>query len=87
MVGNDAGWTQIARDQVVHLEDDVATVLAPTDYQAVAAGFGARGFKLERAEDIPAVLAAARETAAAGQPVLINVLIGKTDFRQGSISM
>ncbi len=87
VVGNDAGWTQIARDQVVHLEDDVATVLAPTDYQAVAAGFGARGFKLERPEDIPAVLTAARETAAAGQPVLINVLIGKTDFRQGSISM
>jgi thiamine pyrophosphate-dependent acetolactate synthase large subunit-like protein len=53
----------------------------------VAEGFGARGFKLERPEDIPAVLTAARETAAAGKPVLINVIIGKTDFRKGSISM
>jgi acetolactate synthase-1/2/3 large subunit len=87
VVGNDAGWTQIARDQIVYLEDDVATVLAPTDYHTVAEGFGARGFKLERPEDIPAVLTAARETAAAGKPVLINVIIGKTDFRKGSISM
>jgi acetolactate synthase-1/2/3 large subunit len=31
VVGNDAGWTQIARDQVVLLEDDVGTVLARTD--------------------------------------------------------
>ncbi|MDJ0810172.1 MAG: thiamine pyrophosphate-binding protein [Desulfobacterales bacterium] len=87
VVGNDAGWTQIARDQVTYLEDDVATVLAPTDYHKVVEGFGARGFKLERLEEIPAVLEAAREAAAAGQPVLINVLIGKTDFRKGSISM
>jgi acetolactate synthase-1/2/3 large subunit len=87
VVGNDAGWTQIARDQVAYLEDDVATVLAPTDYHTVVEGFGARGFKLTKPEDTPAVLTAARETAAAGQPVLINVRIGKTDFRQGAISM
>ncbi len=87
VVGNDAGWNQIARDQVVYFEDDVATVLAPTDYHKVAEGFGARGFKLDRPEDILDVLAAARETAAAGRPVLINVIIGKTDFRKGSISI
>ena len=28
VVGNDAGWTQIAREQVKMLHDDVATVLA-----------------------------------------------------------
>ncbi len=87
VVGNDAGWTQIARDQVAYLEDDVATVLAPTDYHKVVEGFGARGFRLDRPEDIADVLAAARDTAAAGRPVLINVIIGKTDFRKGSISM
>ncbi|MBL0712085.1 MAG: hypothetical protein JJV98_00150 [Desulfosarcina sp.] len=87
VVGNDAGWSQIARDQVAYLEDDVATVLAPTDYHAVAEGFGAKGFKPARPGDIPEVLAAARQTAAAGRPVLINVIIGKTDFRKGSISM
>ncbi len=87
VVGNDAGWTQIARDQVAYLEDDVATVLAPTDYHKVVEGFGARGFRLDRPEDIADVLAAARDTAAAGRPVLINVIIGKTDFRKGSLSM
>jgi hypothetical protein len=29
----------------------------------------------------------AREAAGQGRPVLINALIGKTDFRKGSISM
>ena len=38
-------------------------------------------------ESVRAVLAAARETAAAGRPVLINLIIGKTDFRKGAISM
>ena len=32
-------------------------------------------------------LAEARRTAANGQPVLINVHIGRTRFRDGSISM
>ena len=41
VVGNDAGWTQIAREQVKMLHDDVATVLARSDYHVVA-GFGAR---------------------------------------------
>ena len=40
VVGNDAGWTQIAREQVEILQDDVACTLLPTDYHAVAAGFG-----------------------------------------------
>ena len=87
VVGNDAGWTQIARDQVTYLQDDVATVLAPTDYHTVAEGFGARGLLLNRAADIPRTLQTARETAARGQAVLINLLIGRTRFREGSISM
>jgi thiamine pyrophosphate-dependent acetolactate synthase large subunit-like protein len=43
VVGNDAGWTQIAREQVKMLKDDVATVLARSDYHRVAEGFGAEG--------------------------------------------
>jgi thiamine pyrophosphate-dependent acetolactate synthase large subunit-like protein len=43
VVGNDGGWTQIAREQVKMLGDDVATVLARTAYHEVAAGFGAAG--------------------------------------------
>lgn len=87
VVGNDAGWTQILRDQAVILEDDVACRLAPTDYHVIAEGCGARGLIVRTAEEVPEALAQARAWAADGHPVLINVLIGSTDFRKGSISM
>ena len=87
VVGNDAGWTQIAREQVKMLHDDVGTVLARTDYHAVAAGFGAEGILVKNNAEVPAALARARATAKAGKPVLINVWLDKTDFRDGSISM
>jgi acetolactate synthase-1/2/3 large subunit len=87
VVGNDAAWTQIAREQVETLKDDVGTVLAPTDYHRVAEGFGAKGFAVGAAEEAPAVLAAAKAAARAGHPVFVNAIIGKTDFRKGSISM
>jgi acetolactate synthase-1/2/3 large subunit len=87
VVGNDAGWTQIAREQVKMLHDDVGTVLARTDYHQVAAGFGAEGILVKQAAEVPAALARARAAAAGGKPVLINVWLDKTDFREGSISM
>jgi acetolactate synthase-1/2/3 large subunit len=87
VVGNDAGWSQIARDQVAYLKDNTATVLNSSDYHRVVEGFGARGLLIEREEQVEAVLKAARELRAAGVPVLINARIGRTDFRKGSISM
>ena len=87
VVGNDASWAQIARDQIDLLKDDVGTVLRHTDYDVVAEGYGGKGFRLASPDQVPEVLAAARREAAAGQPVLINALIGKTDFRKGSISV
>ena len=87
VVGNDAAWTQIAREQVKMLHDDVGTVLARTAYHEVAAGFGAEGILVKKMAEVPAALARARELARAGQPVLINVWLDKTDFREGSISM
>jgi acetolactate synthase-1/2/3 large subunit len=87
VVGNDGSWAQIARDQVEILHDDVATVLRKTDYHKVAEGFGAKGLLLDRSENILSVLQQARETARSGIPVLINVLLEKSDFRKGSISM
>jgi len=86
VVGNDAGWTQIAREQVKMLHDDVGTVLARSAYHEVAAGFGAEGILVTRTAEVPAALARAR-AAAAGKPVLVNVWLDKTDFREGSISM
>jgi len=87
VVGNDAGWTQIARDQIPLFNDDVATQLRYTDYHIVAEGFGGEGFLLDKPEDIDVVFEKAKETARSGTPVLINALMGKTDFRKGSISM
>ncbi|MEO7418897.1 MAG: thiamine pyrophosphate-dependent enzyme, partial [Thermoanaerobaculia bacterium] len=87
VVGNDAGWTQIAREQIEILKDDVGTVLARTDYHKVAEGYGGRGLLLERGEDVPAVLQEALRIARGGSPVLINAHLDKTEFRKGSISM
>ena len=87
MVGNDAGWTQIAREQVEILHDDVATVLAHTDYHRVAEGFGGTGILLNDPAMIPEALDYARQVASGGHPVLVNAILGKTDFRKGSISM
>lgn len=87
VIGNDAGWTQIARDQVTILGDDVGTVLAPTDYHTVAEGLGGTGFLLDDPADVDGVLAEAKAVAASGRPVLINARIGRTEFRRGSMSM
>jgi acetolactate synthase-like protein len=87
LVGNDAGWTQIAREQVEALKDDVGTVLAATDYERAAEGLGARGLRLDDASRISPVLEEARALARSGLPVYVNARIGRTDFRKGSVSM
>jgi acetolactate synthase-1/2/3 large subunit len=87
LVGNDRGWTQIAREQVETLKDDVGTVLAPTDYERAAEGLGARGLVLDDAARADDVLLEAVALARSGRPVYVNARIGSTDFRKGSISM
>ncbi len=87
VVGNDAGWTQIAREQVKILEDDVGTVLGRSNYHDVAAALGGRGIVLQRPDQVDAGLQAAREAARRGKPVLVNAWLDKTDFREGSLSM
>ncbi len=87
VVGNDACWSQIAREQVKMLRDEVGTVLRHTDYHQVAEGFGGKGLLLNDAQQIATGLAQARKLAAEGHPVLINAHLDKTDFRKGSLSM
>jgi acetolactate synthase-1/2/3 large subunit len=87
VVGNDAGWTQIAREQVKMLHDDVATVLARSAYHEVVAGFGAEGLLVRYPDEVRPALARARELASQGRAVLINVWLDKTEFREGSLSM
>jgi len=87
VVGNDACWSQIAREQVDVLKDDVGCPLRPSDYHLAAAGLGAKGLVIRSPAEIAAVLDSARQQARAGHPVLVNALLRRTDFRKGSVSM
>ncbi len=87
VVGNDASWAQIERDQVEILEDDVATKLTDTNYDVVAQGYGGDGIRIEKPEEVTEALQQAKDSAKNGTSFLINAIIGKTDFRKGSISM
>ena len=87
VVGNDASWRQIARDQITILKDAVGTELRYTDYHQVAQGFGGEGFLLKDPSETDQVLETSLSMARRGRPVLINAIIGKTEFRKGSISM
>jgi acetolactate synthase-1/2/3 large subunit len=87
VVGNDGSWAQIAREQVKMLDDDVGTVLARSDYHAVAAALGGHGVLLKHGDQVGAGLSQARDAASRGQPVLVNAWLDKTDFREGSLSM
>jgi len=87
VVGTDASWAQIARDQVELLGDDVGTTLVKTPYHTVAEGYGGVGLLLDDPAKIDETLDEAKEHARNGRPVLINVHIRRTDFRKGSISI
>jgi acetolactate synthase-1/2/3 large subunit len=87
VIGNDAGWTQIARDQVEILKDDVGTVLDATAYERAAEGLGAHGLRLDDPARIGDTLEEARRVAREGRPVFVNALVGRTDFRRGSLSI
>ena len=87
VVGNDAGWTQIARDQVDILGTPLGTELAQTDYHRVAEGYGGVGLCVDDPELLQDALTSAKQTAREGKPVLVNVHLGKSDFRKGSLSM
>jgi len=87
VIGNDASWSQIAREQVKLLQDDVGTTLRHSDYHLAAEGLGAKGFLLDSPDKIREVLLQAKQAASEGQPVLINAILGRSNFREGSISM
>jgi acetolactate synthase-1/2/3 large subunit len=87
VVGNDASWAQIAREQVAIFEDPVATELVRSAYHTVAEGYGGEGLLVQEEAEVPGCLRQAQTMAREGRPVLLNLFIGQTDFRKGSISM
>lgn len=87
VVGTDASWQQIARDQQNLLGSSVATTLRRTDYHRVAEGYGGVGLLLDEPSAVDAVLARAVEVSRQGRPVCVNVHLAPTTFREGSISI
>ncbi|MGB5812673.1 MAG: thiamine pyrophosphate-binding protein [Polyangiales bacterium] len=87
VIGTDGSWAQIAREQVPLLGSDIGTVLRRSDYHEAAEGYGAVGLLLDDPSKIDDTIDEAKRVAASGKPVVINVLIGGSDFRKGSISM
>lgn len=89
VVGNDACWSQISREQVPMLGSNVACGLAFTDYHVVADGYGGKGYLVRREDEekLTDIIKQAQKDCHEGKPTLLNVLIGKTNFREGSISV
>ena len=75
------------RYQTEILGSDTATTLTHMDYHTVAEGCGAVGILLDDMSKATEAFEQALEESRAGRPVLINAIIGKSDFRKGSISM
>ncbi|CAB3406623.1 unnamed protein product [Caenorhabditis bovis] len=88
IVGNDACWTQIAREQVPMFQSSVAVDLARTRYENVAKALGGYGVHIDETnvDETESILGDALESSKSSS-ALVNVFIGKTDFRDGSISV
>ena len=87
VIGNDGCWSQIARDQIEILKSDCAMNLALSDYQNVGKAFGAEGVRVETLETFKAAVVEGKNFVRQGKPYIINAIIGKTEFRKGSVSM
>jgi acetolactate synthase-1/2/3 large subunit len=86
IIGNDAGWTQILRGQrdLYGPKRLIATELEYTRYEKVGAAFGCHAEYVETtAELVPAL----ERAFASGKPAIVNIKIGKSDFRSKAISV
>eukprot|EP00746_Dinoflagellata_sp_MGD_P003273 gnl/MRDRNA2_/MRDRNA2_106362_c0_seq1.p1 gnl/MRDRNA2_/MRDRNA2_106362_c0~~gnl/MRDRNA2_/MRDRNA2_106362_c0_seq1.p1 ORF type:complete len:705 (+),score=130.74 gnl/MRDRNA2_/MRDRNA2_106362_c0_seq1:66-2117(+) len=89
LIGNDACWSQIEREQIPMLGSGVSCPLKYREYHEVSRGYGGEGLLIgaENISEAESVLAEARKIAAAKKPIVVNALIGKSSFREGSISV
>jgi len=88
IIGNDSCWHQMYRDQVRILKDTTACMLGKhTKYDKVVEGFGCKGFLATNPTEFIEAFKEAQNYAKQGIPVVINALISKSAFREGSISL
>lgn len=59
------------------------------DYHIVADGYGGKGYLIGREDELRLddIIKKAQQECREGRATLLNVLIGKTNFREGSISV
>ena len=84
LIGNDACWSQILREQIDILKDDVACNLEYSEYQKIGQAFNCKGFLIKHWHELSNLKYILNKIE---QPMIINCLISKTDFRKGSISV
>jgi acetolactate synthase-1/2/3 large subunit len=86
VVGNDACWSQIWRGQVSMYGPDrtIATELNFTRYDKIVEGMGGHGEYVEKVADLRPAL---ERAFASPLPALVNVKIGRSDFRKDAISV
>lgn len=86
VIGNDAAWQQIRRGQVQLYGEEraVATGLSFTHYERVVEALGGHGEYVEKPADIRPALTRA---LAAGKPALVNIKLGRSEFRKDAVSI
>ena len=62
-------------------------MLVRNDYHKVVEALGGVGFVVDGGSDVEGVLREAREEAGKGRAVVVNAHIGRTGFRDGSLSV
>jgi acetolactate synthase-1/2/3 large subunit len=86
VVANDGAWMQIRRsqEQLYGADRAVATALSHARYDRVVEALGGHGEYVERPGDVRPAL---ERALSAGKPALVNVKIGRSDFRKDAISV
>ncbi|KHJ41516.1 thiamine pyrophosphate enzyme, TPP binding domain protein [Trichuris suis] len=87
IIGNDNGWAQIQRTQISLFGSSIGCVLSPAiAYEKVAEGFGAIGFAIDssNANELNKMITSIKDQPRAA---FVNALIGRTNFRDGSVSI
>ncbi|MCW5892361.1 MAG: acetolactate synthase [bacterium] len=86
VIGNDAAWMQILRgqEQMYGADRTPACKLSYTRYDTMIEAMGGHGEWVERPEQIRPAL---ERALGAGKPAVVNVKIGRSDFRKDAISV
>jgi thiamine pyrophosphate-dependent acetolactate synthase large subunit-like protein len=87
IIGNDSGWMQVAREQIDVFNDSVGTELGDRNYEKVVEGFGVTGLLVNNSDDLTDAIRKSIILSQSNKCSLLNVMIGRGDFRKGSISI